>query len=372
MKTTFLRPRGFSLIEAMITLVVMLLIIGGATAIFVQNQRATTAHITLAMLRANLRFAMETISADLRPIGAFSKPFTPNVLSNVPFPILNLANSGSYTAGLGAYSAYDSTQPDRMRIVYPDIVNDASLAIDYASGTTLQSVQVLGTPFQPCDMALVTNANLLMNPFEAGAVANADLCQICAVTGPTGNNLYNLTFTQSCNASINPTSGFANPYAIGSLLTKVRVWEYYIDQTDPIIPRLMRKEVGGSLSGTSACATPRTPEVVAEYVEDMQVAVGLDSSGDGAIQAGEWVNTNLQGLTVAQMATLRAIRITLIGRTVMVPEVMAGRQVGTQDIYYRRPAVEDHAAGTPGTTPQYREVITEVIQLRNLRPFPLQ
>ena len=115
MKTSFIRPRGFSLMEAMITLVVMLLIIGGATAIFVQNQRATTAHITLAMLRANLRFAMETMTADLRPIGAYSRTVTPTVNRTGMFPLVDLRNSGTYSPGFGQYSAYDPTLPDRMR-----------------------------------------------------------------------------------------------------------------------------------------------------------------------------------------------------------------------------------------------------------------
>ena len=373
MRTSFIRPRGFSLMEAMITLVVMLLIIGGATAIFVQNQRATTAHITLAMLRANLRFAMETMSADLRPIGAVTRAATPVVNRTSLFPILDLKNSGTYSSGFGSYNNYDGTLPDRIRIVEPDIINDASLYADYDHSSQLKSIKILGDQFDDCDILLITNANMVDNPYDPASGATADLFQACNVQGPqSGNPFTEITFGRGCNHDLNPHGGFLNDYPSGSMLMKVRIWQYSIDQTDPKIPKLVREEVGGSDSGDNQCDSPRPPEVVSEYVEDMQVAVGLDTSGDNNIQPGEWVNNNFQALTVAQLATLRAVRITLVGRTVMVPEVMAGRSAGANDIYYRRPAVEDRGAGAAGSMPQYREVYTEVIQLRNLRPFPMQ
>ena len=65
--------RGFSLLEAMITLVIMLVIIGGATALFFENQNATTAHVALAELRTNMRFALDTMASDLRVVGAYTK-----------------------------------------------------------------------------------------------------------------------------------------------------------------------------------------------------------------------------------------------------------------------------------------------------------
>jgi hypothetical protein len=368
MQTSFIRPRGFSLMEAMVTLVVMLLIIGGATAIFVQNQRATTAHITLAMLRANLRFAMETMSADLRPIGAYSRTVTPVVNRTTLFPLVDLKNSGTYTAGFGQYSAYDPSLPDRIRLIEPDIINDAELYVDYDHSSELKSVKVTGNQFNDCDILLITNANLVEDPFDPNGGATADLFQACNVQQPgSGNPFTEVTFGQGCNHDLNPPGGFLNDYPSGSMLMKVRVWEYYLDQTDPNIPRLMRNEVRGTCDNNVV-----PPEVISEYVEDMQVALGIDTSGDDNIQPGEWVNTGFQNLSVAQLAGLRAIRLTLVGRTIMVPEVMAGRRVGNNDIYYRRPAEEDRGAGTIGTLPQYREVITEVIQLRNLRPFPMR
>jgi len=49
---------------------------------------------------------------------------------------------------------------------------------------------------------------------------------------------------------------------------------------------------------------------------------------------------------------------------------MAGARTGTQDIYYRRPGIEDRSAGTVQSIPQFREVYTQVVMFRNLRPEP--
>jgi hypothetical protein len=218
-------------------------------------------------------------------------------------------------------------------------------------------------------MILITNANLMQNPFDTSANPLADLFQACSATAPGSGNPY-WTIAVNCNTGFNPSTGFANSYASGSALTKVRIWEYYIDNSDPNIPRLMRREVKGTLGGNVSA------EVIAEYVEDFQLALGIDgldgSTPDNNIQPAEWMNTGFTGLTLNQLANMRAIRVSLIGRTVIVPETMAGGRTGANDIYYRRPALEDRSQGAIGPYPQYREVITEVVQLRNMRPFPMQ
>jgi hypothetical protein len=283
---------------------------------------------------------------------------------------VNLNNSGSYQSTLGAYSSYDSSQPDHLRIVTPEIINESALAGDYSTGsTTISSIKINGTSFQAGDMILITNANLMQNPFDTSANPLADLFQACSATAPGSGNPY-WTIAVNCNTGFNPSTGFANSYASGSALTKVRIWEYYIDNSDPNIPRLMRREVKGTLGGNVSA------EVIAEYVEDFQLALGIDgldgSTPDNNIQPAEWMNTGFTGLTLNQLANMRAIRVSLIGRTVIVPETMAGGRTGANDIYYRRPALEDRSQGAIGPYPQYREVITEVVQLRNMRPFPMQ
>ena len=361
--------RGFSLLEAMITLVIMLVIIGGATALFFENQNATTAHVALAELRTNMRFALDTMSSDLRVVGAYTKWAPLQILKGAyQFNIVECTNAQwqPFVSGLqlGHYAGYDSTIPDRIRVVEPDIINDAQLRDEYSPPSfQFKAVKINGEPFQEGDLLLITNAPTVDNPWDPGAQIFADLFVPTTIQKPhSGNPFTEITFNAGANDpyGVNSPSGFPQAYPAGSTIMRIRIWEYYIDTNIPDVPRLMRLE-----------ARPNAvPEEVSRYVEDLQVAMGIDTDDDNNITGAEWITTNFQNITNAQLQHLRAMRITLIGRTFAMPEVMAGARTGTQDIYYRRPGLEDRSAGTVQSIPQFREVYTQVVMFRNLRPEP--
>ena len=364
---------GFSLVEALVTVVLVSIIIGAATAAFVQNQRITTSEIMRANLRSNLRFAVNVMAGDLRPVGSYSKwtqvygkghTFAPIECTNSQFQ--NWGNTG---VNFGQYLGYDSSQPDRLRIIEPDIINDARLYSDYKGPEkNIQAVKITGQPFSKGDLLIITDANLLENAFEPGAVTHTALFVATGIQPDQSNNAFTIVTcnTGSDDGGINDTGGLPYSFPSGSALYKVRLWEYYIDQSNPAIPRLYRREVKG---------TAPPPELVAEYVEDFQVALWLDLDSDGVIDAGEWKNTDFAALTAdpSQVRLLRAMRLTLTGRTpTVVDQSMAGSKLGTGDVYYQRPAVEDRAAGasvgTVSGAAYYREVYQEIIYLRNLQP----
>ncbi len=361
--------RGFSLLEAMITLVIMLIIIGGATALFFENQNATTAHVALAELRTNMRFALDTMASDLRVVGAYTKWAPLQILKGAyQFNIVECTNAQwqPFVSGLqlGHYAGYDSTIPDRIRVVEPDIINDAQLRDEYSPPSSqFKAVKISGEPFQEGDLLLITNAPVVDNPWDPGAQIFADLFVPTTIQGPqSGNPFTEVTFNAGAGDpyGVNSPSGFAQSYPPGSTIMRIRIWEYYIDTNIPDVPRLMRLE-----------ARPNAvPEEVSRYVEDLQVAMGIDADDNNNITGAEWITTNFQNITNAQLQHLRAMRITLIGRTFAMPEVMAGARVGTQDIYYRRPGIEDRSAGAIQSIPQFREVYTQVVMFRNLRPEP--
>ncbi len=366
--------RGFSLVEALVTVVLVSIIIGAATAAFVQNQRITTSEIMRANLRSNLRFAVNVMAGDLRPVGSYSKwttitgnggafAFAPVECTNT-----NFTQWGSAT-NFGQYQGYDGSLPDRIRIAEPDIINDARLYADYNQPqSTIKSIKVTGNQFAEQDLLIITDANLVGNVFDPGVTTHTSLFVPVEIQKPTSSNAFTaIAINQGANdGGINGPQGLPYDYPTGSAIYKIRIWEYYVDQSNPSIPRLYRREV--KVGATS-------PELVAEYVEDLQVALWLDLNSNGAIDAGEWKNSDFAALTAtpAQLRLLRAMRVTLIGRTpTVVDQSMAGKQQGSGDVYYQRPAAEDRAAGASvGTAPgqaYYREVYQEVIYLRNLQP----
>lgn len=96
---------------------------------------------------------------------------------------------------------------------------------------------------------------------------------------------------------------------------------------------------------------------VAVNVEDMQIAVHLDTSAPPDGMGDIWVNS--RDLTTAELMNVRAVRLSLVFRS---NNEVSGWSSG------RRPALEDRPAAT--TNDGYiRRVMTTVIKLRN-RPEP--
>mgnify|MGYP001767098656 CR=1 FL=1 len=361
--------RGFSLVESLVTLVVMLLILAGATTVFVKNQQATGAHISLAMMRANLRFGLNTLCSDMRQIGAYLRGAPISIKkAGVEFGLIECTNT-NWTqwiagTGFGHYGGYDATIPDRIRIVEPDIINDARLRQQYdPPSSQMKAVKLTGEEFVEGDLLLITNSTTFDNPWDPGNDVFADLFVPTTIQGPQSSNPFT-EITANAGAgdpyNVNAPNGLAHSYPAGSTILKINIYEYYIDATDPEIPRLMRRDV-----------LNRTEEIAA-FVEDMQVALGIDSilPLDNNITGAEWITTGFTTLTEAQLNNLRAMRISLTGRTMVVAESMAGSDAGARDVYYRRPAVEDRAAGAATSVPYFREVYRETIMFRNLRPVP--
>lgn len=361
--------RGFSLVEAIITLLLVSIIIVAATAAFVQNQRITTSEVMRATLRSNLRYAVNVMAGDLRPVGAFSKWSQISAVGAYAFSMLECTNTNWVPfapsgTNLGQYTGYDAGLPDRVRIADPDIINDARLYADYnPPSSQIKSIKLTGAQFEPGDLLIITDANLVGNPLDPNAAIHADLLVPTTIVNPTTGNPFTEITINPGNQSggINPPHGLSYPYPSGSVLYKIRIWEYFIDATQADgIPRLYRREVR---------AVNSFPELVAEHVEDLQVALWLDTNNNGVMENTEWLNSSFQNLIAnkSQLAFLRGMRITLVGRTPMVPEAIAGRNIGGS-IYYQRPAIEDRTAGTISAAPMYREVYQEIVFLRNMRP----
>ncbi len=192
--------RGFSLLEAMITLVIMLVIIGGATALFFENQNAT-AHVALAELRPTC--ALPWIRCP-PTCGwwAYTKWAPLQVLNgrisstswSAPTP------SGSSSASNGPLRRLRLHHPRPDRVVEPDIINDAQLRDEYSPPIPVQGGEDQRSPFQEGDLLLITNAPTVDNPWDPGAQVFADLFVPTTIQGPqSGNPFTEVTFNAGAN-----------------------------------------------------------------------------------------------------------------------------------------------------------------------------
>jgi hypothetical protein len=156
-------------------------------------------------------------------------------------------------------------------------------------------------------------------------------------------------------------------YAKGSLVVRAQHAHFSIQNitiNSVSVPHLEMDPDGSAYNGAGSDSA----EPLAEYIEDMQIAVGVDADGaNGISEVGsgadddEWYYNYAGDSAPPTTKPIRAVRITLIART---SKALFGK---TSSIYFR-PAAEDHAAGA--TDPYRRRVLKSIVELRNISGSP--
>ena len=151
----------------------------------------------------------------------------------------------------------------------------------------------------------------------------------------------------------------AGGYGRGSLVIRAQVSGFAIDEQGevPVLlvgPRGLPALLGGLLPNTWQA------DPVALGVEDLQIAVGVDHSGDGMIDRWHYSEAGDPDPPDPAVTPWRALRITVIARSF---------QENSDQPMSTRPAAEDRpAAERPDEF--RRRVLTTIIELRNLEGSP--
>jgi type IV pilus assembly protein PilW len=252
--------RGFSLAELMIAATIGLIIMAGMTTLFVNNTRAQAEVEKANRQVENGRFAIQTLSQDLRNAGFYGE-FDPTVLASpaaLPDPCavtvaalkaaLPLAVQGIDNAAADALTCLPGLKPNT------DVVVVRRTSTCVAGAADCAPVADGGPFFQ---------ASLCASPTELGSGDSA--------------NFYALDIgTATLNRHKRNCAGTAPPLAdVRRFLTYI----YYIaangSGTDGI-PTLKRTEVG-----TSGNALATSTVSLVNGVENLQLEYGLDTSADG-------------------------------------------------------------------------------------------
>ncbi len=220
-----------------------------------------------------------------------------------------------------------------------------ALDIIYASGAVVTSSR---TAYLAGSTSVdVTDASQL-SIGDSIVISDTNQGTFVNITGISGNTL---TLAAQCGTLVMPSGG----YAAGAIVIRAQHATFTIDAVDTVPTLMMDPDAGG----------PQAPQPLAEGVEDMQVALGIDANADGAIaETANGVGDEWQGNSASDSpltGTLRAVRISLVSRT-------TSGLVGNLNPY-NRPAVEDHAAS--GTFDQYRRrVLQSTVEIRNMAQSP--
>ena len=359
---------GLTLIEIMIAVLLLaILSIGALTALSGQQATAivqahddnllANARGALGIIAKQLRMSLvgatqgATVVVNLastRPQGSTYQYTCPGGsavdvapdLTSGKVPVINVVNCSTASAG------NQNLATDALTILFPDGANWGVLSSDATSATVMQVRTANNTL---ADLSTLLNGDwVLLTNFTSGVVSKLTSAPATATVGSCTADL--------CLSKATGDATYPATYGKGSLVTRAgwllySVSRSYFGSDQPAL------EVKDLASGT---AQPGAVDI-----DDFQVALGIDKNADGVLAAevglsandDEWVY-NYPGdtaPTTADLANLRAVRVTIVARAV-------GQPGGVQA---HPPSVEDHdRSGEPLTTDHFVR-LSETIALRN-------
>jgi prepilin-type N-terminal cleavage/methylation domain-containing protein len=311
--------RGFTLVELMISLVLFSLAVTGVLSVAISFSNGLREQRATVGAEAAARLTLVSLTDALRQV-------SPGVSSG--------AIQDAATCTTGALTVTNSaTAPDVLDIIHGTGGLVTSTQSAYLPGTT--SLRVTdASQLAANDHVVITNGS------------QGHLVKITAIDGTT------LTLAAQCSAISLPPAG----YPVASMVIRARHATFSIGSVGGV-PTLM---MDGDATGAA------TAEPFAEGIEDLQLAIGVDAGGDGALtEVGtapgddEWQG-NVAG-DAALVGDVRAVRLTIVSR--------ATKALSGPAASFARPAAEDRPAGATFDAFR-RRVLRSTIETRNLSGSP--
>lgn len=311
--------RGFTLVEMMISLVLFSLAVTGVLSVAVSFSNGLREQRAAVGAEAAARLTLVSLTDALRQV-------SPGVPSGA------IQDAG--TCATGALTVTNSaTGPDALDIIHGMGGFITSTQTVYGAGTT--SLRVTDAS------QLAAGDHIVISNWSQG-----HLVKISRVDGTQ------LTLAAPCGAINLPAGG----YPVGSLVIRAQHSTFSISSVGDVPTMMMDGDSTGSA----------TAEPFAEGIEDLQVAIGVDTGGDGALTevgtaAGddEWQGNVAGDAVLAGEA--RAVRVTVVSR--------ATRPLSGPARPFSQPAAEDRPAGTSFDAYR-RRALRSTVEIRNLTGSP--
>ena len=381
MRRTYRRhAAGFSLIELMVGAVLGLLLLGAVIVVYMSVKRTFVAQDEDTGVVEGGRFAIDTITRDLRMAG-LSGCASRNMPGSA-VPVRNFLNSTAYPyafgAAVGGFEG-NGTAPGQL---FSLAASDPAPGGTYAPALP---AQIAASAIAGSDALMIAGAEpgarRLVDPFTSGSsihleaggdfvpgdilwvtdCSQAAVFQATAVNATrtliTGSNA--ATFVPGNNGPISSPGPVAN-FRHGALVSRARSVVYFVGRPNlgagdscnsggsgP--PALIRASLG---PGATANARVMRCDELLRGVESMQILYGEDTDGDFDVDAYRIANA------VADMGSVRALRVALLLRA-------EGPSLPDDD------TEEYGLAGTridPVNDRRQRRVFVSTISLRNRLP----
>jgi prepilin-type N-terminal cleavage/methylation domain-containing protein len=317
------RENGFTLIELMAALAILIIVVSGATAALILTQHAADQAILEANVQENLRAGMHFIVRDLMQAGegippeGIALPNTAAGVSNVNRPGTGTIFANNGVPGIPSYlvlppvvpgsqlgEAATSVNPKTNAVLVAGAAKTDVINIFYADNTLvdaaghyLNSFPIIqgAAPGPACAGAMAANGSsitLAAGCFTMPGIGNTPIAtgNLLLFTNPTGTALAYVTsvagqtikFAAADPAKLNqtglPNNTLATLVAAGQPTAVTRVWmvTYYIDSaTNQACPALTRQV---NYPNYPAAAPANPPQPIAECVESLSVSYDIFNS----------------------------------------------------------------------------------------------
>lgn len=322
---------GMTLIELMIAMVILGIVIAAAFNVAYTIMSSYRDHRRAMAVERSARGAMTVLADAVRN----ASPGVENA------QITDLVGC-STLQGISVVNRSDG--PDTLQIVYATGAVVTSIRQVFDQDST-ELVVLDGSALKAGDQVLVTDFD--------------DRGHLMAITDVAeSGGEYTLSLASAPSSMCSPAPADFS-YPVLSTVIKAQVAEFSV--VEGTVPALMMDRDG---------AGPEEPEPVAEGIEDLQVAIGVDEDGDNEVSADapdgvdEWFYNHPDDLDPALAITARpyrALRLTVVARSI-------GETTAKPTSL--RPKAEDHDAATAPDVYRRRSLSTRV-EIRNLKGSPL-
>ena len=334
-------PRGFTLVELMVSIVLFSIAIAGVLSVATSIAQGFREQRAAIATEGQVRMPMDFLTDAIRQAG----PAVPTATNTWQATV----NTCTATAGIqaadlatcdcGAIGVTNSTSgPDTLDLVYASGAVATATTAAYSSGMTSLAVADASQ--------LSVGDTILISNLSTGITVG-----IAAISG----NTLTLNSNTICS-TVNFPGGTFQPF---STVVRVQRARFTVQVGgDGVVPNdgipVLMMQPGGANGGQAA-------QPLAEGVEDMQIALGVDVNGNGFIDAGEWAyDAAGHG---ALTGPILAVKILLVGRAVTA--VSGGAQTP-----FTEPVAFDHTATLNGPDAFRRRTLEATIELRNMGGSP--
>lgn len=262
------RQAGFSLVELMIALTIGFMIIAGVGYLYLGSRQAFRTQDSLTTIQENARFALQTMSHDIRMAGYMGcgnlSNITPNIIASAISPLSPATALVVFPSGAGWTAPASITRKPGTDV----------LRISRASGGNV-TAYTPGSSTQPTSVQINANPNNFIQQNDVVLISNCQTADIFAVTNNvTGGS--SLSF--GIAGGLNTQNKLNNVYS-QTAVPPAQVYKFY--QTDYFIGCPTTSYSGGTCSVPWALyqSVNGVPNPLVDNVENVAYKLGVDTSG---------------------------------------------------------------------------------------------